>query len=103
MPPILYLADQVQDVRFDRESKAFLPAADVADGPTFTIGALTYFQAQEYLVDGIKPAEQVRIILRHGVRAIDGDPAAAAAFVERPRARLCNPLSLAIQDLTWGN
>ena len=100
MPISIYAADAT-DVRFDPDTSEFREDAAL-DAPVFRIRALDYFDAQLVMAH-TDDAAKVRACIAKGLLAIDGDEAAAAAFLARPRARLVNPLFRAIWDFTWGN
>lgn len=97
------LAGHAVDYRYDAEAKEFKPAATVADGPTFTVRCLDYWQAQAVLDQSTDAVKRIRLALETGLASIDGDAAKVKEFLDHPRATLVNPLFDAILQLASGN
>lgn len=97
------LAGATTDLRWDAATKGYKPAAEVADGPTFTIRALDFWQAQGVIDQTMPAVDRIRNGLRDGLVAIDGDAAKAAEFVKSPRATLVNDLFNEIMAAASGN
>lgn len=97
------LAGDRIDLRWDMGTREYRPAADVPEGPVFTIQVLNFWQAQGVVDSSLPVLDRFRDALRDGLVAIDGDPAMAAAFIERPRALLVNGLFDAIVGAASGN
>lgn len=97
------LAGDKTDLRWDRDARLYKPAAEVTDGPVFTIQTLDFWQAQG-VIDASRPVlDRFRDALRDGLVAIDGDAAKASDFIKRPRATLVNGLFDAIVAAAAGN
>lgn len=97
------LADSAADYRFDKDTKTFKPAAEVQEGPTFTVRQLDYWRTQDLLDKDRPMVERIRSGLRHGLASIDGKTELVDPFIEAPKAVLVNPLFDLILDVAVGN
>lgn len=96
----IYAGEQVT-VQYNPETKTFGPEP-VPGAEVFTVRSLDYFEAQA-VMSVTDDAEKVRKCLALGLVLVDGNEDKAKAFLQKPKARLGNPLFTYIWELTWGN
>lgn len=96
-------AGSTKDLRHTPEG--FVPLTDPTcpdKGPVFTVQMLDYWQAREVMAIADTVA-QIRRTVELGLVAIDDDKDKAKRFLDRPKAKLINPLHDAITDFFLGN
>lgn len=85
--PTMLVANQCQEIR---------------DGATkYTVRPMTWVESQRW--DGETPANTIDGIIKLALVAIDDDETLAKAAKKRLHPKLAVPLTVAIQQVTWGN
>jgi hypothetical protein len=103
MPNVINIfAGAESELRYDPETLAMRPAAEVADGPVFTIKSLDYFEYQAAIMSA-DAMDRLRSLVSASLVSIEGDVSAAAKFLAKPNIKIMAALIDAVTEASSGN